>query len=81
MSLEERMDALIEKGMAFTADDLTNQGEITYAGSHDANGSNSGIGSMFSRERKAGRIEAVGYANSTSPRRKGNVIRVWQPVK
>ena len=36
------------------------------------------IGATFSAYRERGLIKPVGYTKSTSPKRNGGVIRIWQ---
>jgi hypothetical protein len=63
----------------FTADDL-----LAIVGhpdaDHAANSRNSTIGSLFAQYSSGGKIMPVDVRRSTSPQRKGGLIRVWQRV-
>ena len=79
VTVEARFVELIADGAPFTADDLTDGGPLTLDSSHTPNAQQSGIGSMFSRASKAGRIEPTGnVVRSTAPHRKGGMIREWR---
>jgi hypothetical protein len=70
---------LAEAGDPFSADDL-----IAAIGppdpTHAPNARNNAVGAAFSRARMGGLITVVGHAKSTTPTRKGGLIRVWQGV-
>lgn len=75
----EAMQTLIESGVEFTSDDLTDiVGHPDET--HTANGRNSVIGSLFRAASSQGTIQAVGIAKSRKPHRKGNIVRVWRGV-
>ena len=77
--LDIRFAGLVARGEPFTADDLTRSGTLTVDEHHTPNGKQSSIGSLFSWASKAGLIEGTGdWVRSTSPHRKGGVIRSWR---
>lgn len=69
--------SLAAGGDEFTADQL-----LAIVGppdpDHEANGANSGIGTVFGRASREGLIEAVGVKPSAQPKRRGGMIRVWR---
>ena len=75
------MDSLVEEsklnGREFSADDLE-----ALVGppdpNRDPNAKNNSIGSLFMAYSKAGKITVVGHKNSSTPTRKGGLIRVWK---
>jgi hypothetical protein len=79
--IEARFEQLIASGRPFTADDVTDGGRLALDDEHAANGRQSAIGTLFSKASKAGRIVPTGAVrSSSSPRRKGGLIREWQGV-
>lgn len=74
---DEALRELAATGDQFSADDLVERigpPDLT----RTPNGRNNSIGAVFSRARHAGLIEVVGYTRSTTPTRKGGLIRVWK---
>ena len=62
----------------FSADDITDYGRITAHGDHDPNARQNTIGSMFQSHARQGHIHFTGRViKSTSPHRKGGMIRIW----
>lgn len=78
MTASNRMLELIAAGGEFTASDVTDRGRDVIDPSHRPNGANNGIGAMFAAEHRAGHIEPVGVRKSTSPHRKGGLVRTWR---
>lgn len=75
---KETFRKLASTGGDYTADDL-----IDLVGhpddTHEANGTNSSIGSIFAWGHQQGLAEPTGrYVKSRQPRRKGGVIAVWR---
>lgn len=70
---------LAAKGEDFSADDL-----LELVGPPDVsrapNGRNNAVGVVFSRAAHAGLIVTVGYTRSSTPTRKGGLIRLWRGV-
>ena len=68
---------LAASGRPFDSDDL-----LKIVGhpdeNHAANGRNNAIGSVFREASTAGLIVPVGTRQSTQPRRKGGLVRLWQ---
>lgn len=80
--LEERMEACIASGEPFTADDVTDCGNITLAGEHAPNGTQNGIGSLFREYAARKLIEPTGrVVKSAAKHRKGGMIREWVAVR
>lgn len=70
---EHELDRLITSGSTFTADDLRAVVGDPPDGEHV-----NGIGGLFLRASKAGRIEFAGYAVSTRPAARGRPVRCWR---
>lgn len=68
------MRQLIRTGKPFTADDFNRLMEPVDAEPTSRNA----VGATFSAYCARGLIKQVGYTKSTSPKRNGGVIRVWQ---
>ena len=71
------LDDLIESGQPFTADNLIARCGHPDHG-HAANGRNNAVGTLFRDASTAGRIVPIGVVKSSTPTRKGGMIRVWQ---
>jgi len=79
MSLETRLAQLVLNGVVFTADDVTENGNVALDASHQPNARQNGIGSLFNAHSRAGHIRWTGeVVRSGAPHRKGGGIRVWQ---
>ena len=77
---EEALDELIESGEEFCADDLiavVEQPDLTHA----PNSRNNAIGAIFREASVNRRIEMVGTRCSSTPTRKGGLIRVWRGLR
>lgn len=68
------MRQLIRSGKPFTADDFNALMEPVDAEPTSRNA----VGATFSAYCGRGLIKPVGYTKSTSPKRNGGVIRIWQ---
>lgn len=70
---------LAAKHEDFSADDL-----LELVGPPDVsrapNGRNNAVGVVFSRAAHAGQIVVVGYTKSSTPTRKGGLVRLWRGV-
>lgn len=76
--LERRLAWFVVQPQPFTADDLTDNGQIAIDPSHAANGAQSGIGSLIQWAARERLIEWTGaVVKSKAPKRKGGAIRVW----
>lgn len=74
---ETELIALAATGRPFTADDLLARVGPPDPG-HAPNGRNSAVGSLFAQWHHRHHIEIVGFAQSTTPSRKGGLIRIWR---
>lgn len=72
--LERHLDELIRSGHTFTAETLRARAGTPLASSPNL------IGSVILAASKAGRIERVGYRESTRPEARCRVLRVWRGV-
>lgn len=80
-AFDVRLAELLREARSFTADDLTDEGDLALDPSHAPNGRQNGIGSFVRSARSRGLIEPTGaVVKSRAPRRKGGVIRVWRPT-
>ena len=71
------MDDMVRCGDPFSADDLRDTvGEPDTSSA--PNGKNNSIGSVFREYSAMGVIEAIGVEKSTTPTRKGGMIRIWR---
>lgn len=70
---EAELDKLISSRREFTADDLRAVVGDPPDGRHVC-----GVGGLFLRASKAGRLLMVGYRPSTRPEARGRVLRVWR---
>lgn len=79
MSIDDRLNELIRSGRPFTADDITDDGQIAVDSTHKPNGRQSRIGSLIRQAHAHGRIEKTGgFARSRAPHRKGGLILEWR---
>jgi hypothetical protein len=77
LDAERALGELIAAGDPFTADDLIARCGHPDPG-HSPNARNNGVGTLFREAAKAGRIVDTGrHVRSTTPSRKGGMIRVW----
>ena len=65
--------AFAASGLTFTAEDLTRS--IRPAPNPND------VGNVFQSARRAGLITCVGFRESSTPSRKGGVIRIWQKAR
>lgn len=80
--LEQRLAYFILQGRPFTADDVTDHGNITVAGDHAPNSRQSTIGSLFQQHARDGHIVFTGnVVKSTAKHRKGGAIRMWEATE
>ncbi len=74
---QRALAVLAASGQKFTADDLVAQVGMPDNG-HKPNGRNNAIGSVFGEATSEKLIVAVGVTRSTTPTRKGGMVRIWQ---
>ena len=75
---DRRLAWLIIDRPHFTADDLTDNGNLTFDVTHRANARNNGIGAYVNGAAQRGLIAWTGaVVRSQAPKRKGGAIRVW----
>jgi len=78
-SFDRRLAWLIITGEHFTADHLTDDGDLTLDADHTPNGPQSGIGAYINRMARRRLIEWTGHVvKSKAPHRKGGMVRVWK---
>ena len=76
--LEQRLAWLVLQPAPFSADDLTDNGQVALDPSHAPNGAQSGIGSLIQWAARERLIEWTGaVVRSKAPKRKGGAIRMW----
>jgi hypothetical protein len=76
--LERRLAWLILSQSTFTADDLTDDGQVTIDPGHTANAGQNGIGAFINSAHRRRLIEWTGaVVKSKAPHRKGGAIRMW----
>lgn len=76
--LEQRLAWLVLQPNPFTADDLTDNGQVAIDPTHSPNGRQSGIGSLFRWASSERLIERTGHViKSKAPKRKGGMIQTW----
>jgi hypothetical protein len=80
--LEVQTARVMAKGVIFTADDITEDGQVTLdGGAHRPNHVQNGIGAFIQSLARRQLIVWTGeVATSASPRRKGGIIKVWRPT-
>lgn len=77
--LERRLAHFITEGKPFTADDVTDNGNLTVDASHAPNSRQSTIGALFQHHARVKHITFTGrVVKSTAAHRKGGAIRVWE---
>lgn len=75
---DRRLAWLILDRPHFTADDLTDDGDVTLDAEHAPNGAQNGIGAYVNRAARRRLIAWTGaVVRSRAPHRKGGAIRVW----
>jgi hypothetical protein len=79
--LERRLAWLIISQSTFTADDLTEDGQVAIDAGHAPNAGQNGIGAFIGSAHKRRLIQRTGASvKSRAPHRKGGMIQIWAPT-
>lgn len=76
--IQRRIAREILAGRSFTSSEVTDCGELSFDDSHLPNSTNNTIGRLIRHLSDKGVIEAIGFAPSCTPTRKGGLIRRWR---
>ena len=77
--LQAQAARLILADLRFSSNDVTINGDIVIDPTHAQSGRQSGIGAMFNEMARRQLIEFTGDIEaSTSPHRKGGMVRIWR---